>query len=318
MWLRLALVAVSFGVAVHAGPRVDGTRRQRGVDDGLEQAPDPRTVRAIASGFEEPLAHVLWMRAVLEFGTRYGGTVAPEFSSWLATCVEAINVLDPKWRAPYSYMVGSFRALGDIDASDVVLERARVAFPDDYWFPFSQGMGAYLYRDDPEAAARFLSEAADLPGAPEWYRAAAGAMHEKKGRREAAIRYLEEQLEETLSPQQRASVLRKLAAVRHDALVDQWDEACRAAYAQRGLPLASPGALASLGFSLPENPRGDAWVVGRDGVVRSEGAELERRRAARASERRLVSKPMPGSGESTAPTPDPPTSPAPAPAPPAP
>lgn len=316
MLLRLLLVPVTFALAVAIGPRIDASRGSRGIDDGLDQAPDPRTIRAVASGFEEPMAHLLWTRAVLEFGSRYGGAPEPEFSAWLARCIEAINALDPQWRAPYSYMVGSFRALGDIESADAVLVRAREAFPEDFWFPFSQGMSAYLYRGDPETAAGFLSEAAALPGAPAWYRAAAAGMHEKKGRREAAIHYLEEQLDDTLSPKQRESLLRKLASVRHDQVVEQWEDACRAYFQEHGTPLASADALAGLGFVLPENPRGDAWIVGNDGVVRSEGSEDERKRTAQLAERRLVAKPAPGSGESSAPTPDPaasaaPTAPAP-------
>ena len=172
---------------------------------------------------------------------------------------------------------------GDIDGSDAVFAAAMQALPNDPFFPFSKGMNAYLYRDDPRTAGRLLAVAAAMPGAPTWYAAAAAAMQEDSGQRAAGIRYLEEVRDTTTDPGIRADTERQLARLVHNELVDRWTDACRAWTAEHGR-LPSPEAISQLGFELPENPRGDPWVVGADGVVRAESAEDERLRKARKQE----------------------------------
>ena len=77
--------------------------------------------------------------------------------------------------------------------------------------------------------------------------------------------------------------------LRHNELVSGWEAACLAWMDAHG-PLATPMALSTLGFALPENPRGDAWVVGADGVVRGQAAEAERLRKRRMEEWKLLRK----------------------------
>lgn len=271
------VLSILFASAVVAetGPRVDATRTVRGIDEKLVLVPDASDVKLAATGFEEPLSSLMWVRAILTFGANFGAHTDPSWHEWFRRMVETTSTLDSYWRTPYYYGGTLLRVLGNVEASDAVFAAAHAARPEDPFFPFSLGMNAYLYREDPDEAARWLRIAAATPNAPPWYESAAAAMLKHSGQRAAGIRYLEDVLRDAQDPATRADAERQLGRLRHDDLVDSWAEACRAWRDQNG-PLASPDELARLGIELPPNPRGDAWIVGADGVVRSEAAEKER------------------------------------------
>ncbi len=285
--LPLVLLAGA-GLASEGLARADRTRHVRAVDQALLFLPEADQLKSVASGFEEPLADLLWLRTVILFGERFDDDPSGPWTEWLGRMVLAVNTLDPRWRTAYFYGGSILRVAGDIDRADAVFEEARKNLPLDPYFPFSLGMNAYLYRDDPAAAGLLIAEAAALPGSPPWYASAAAAMQQEGGQRAAGIRYLEEVRATTESPAIRAEAERQLARLRHNQLVDGWAGACRAFREANGRPLASLEEFATLGFPLPENPRGDDWIVGTDGIVRSAGADAERyRKLLRAEYRHL-------------------------------
>ncbi len=284
-WLLCGLVAVPFVMVASA--RADATRSARAVDDALIFVPNGGALLLVSSGFAEPMADLLWVRAVLTFGERYDAEADRSWAVWLRSMIEAVNTLDPTWRTPYFCGGDMLRVAGDIEGSDALYERAMVELPNDEWFPFSRGMNAFLYRSDPEEAAVFMERAARLPSAPAWYAGTAASMRSRNGSHAVAERFLREQLDATQDPGVRTHLTWQLAKVEQATLVQTWAAACRAWRDAHG-PLARPEDLALLGFVLPENPRGDAWIVGRDGVVRSEGAEVDRRRRTIAAEWRSV------------------------------
>lgn len=286
----LALLGtVAAGATTAAQPHVDATRTTRSVDEALLFVPEPAQLAHGAFGYEEPLASLFWVRTVLVYGDRYDTATGSPWITWLRKMLAATSALDPTWRTPYYYGGTLLRAIGDIDGSDEVFASGHANLPDDAFFPFSLGMNAYLHHEDPRSAARYLAVAAATPGAPSWYAAAAAAMKRESGERLAGIRYLEEVLASTTDPKTRADTEVQLGRLRHDEVVDAWDDACRERMAA-GRPLASPKELVAMGFSVPPNPRGDAWIVGADGVVRSAGAEEERVQKRRREEWRLVGR----------------------------
>ncbi len=288
--LAAALLAVVGASAVGAAlPRADATRQARLLDQVGLIVPDAEQTRAAATGFEEPLADLLWVRAVLFFADEFSAADNTAWVPALHGVVDAVITLDPAWRTAPFYGGTLLRLLGDIDASEAVFRRGAENLPNDPYFPFSLGMSAYLNRDDPEAASVHLAQAAAIPGAPPWYAAAAAAMQQKAGQRGAGIRYLRELRDSTSDPAIRADAERQLARLYHNEIVDQWDEACVAWRDEHG-PLPSPEAITQLGFALPPNPRGDAWIVAADGVVRSAAADQERVRNLRGDEWMIIGR----------------------------
>ncbi len=290
MWRNLLVALVGAVTAGVAQPALDHTRQARLVDSALLFLPRGDTLAVAASGFHEPMASLLWVRVVLTFGERYGKDDSAEWRAWFAGGVLAVNTLDPQWRTAYFYGGGMLRSMGELDASSVVFERCTEALPADGWCPFSRGMNAYLYEKDRALAARWMRIAAERPNAAKWWSAAAARMGSEEGARESALVYLESQLREAQTESEIRYLELQKRRIVHDQAVDRWAAACRARFLETGALPASPAVLGELGFELPENPRGDAWVVGNDGIVRSEGAEAERRRKTLQKERLLVMK----------------------------
>lgn len=271
-----------------AGPAVDQTRTARHRDATFHFVPDPEQTRMAATGFEEVLADLMWVRAVLAFGDAAEGHAEAETSRWLRTMVDTVNTLDPTWRTAYYYGGVTLRVLGDLDGSDEVFERGAKALPEEAFFPFSIGMNAFLYRKDPVTAADWLAEAARRKNAPRWYHSAAASMKQRGGSIDAGLQYLRDQLETTTDEAVRNNILYKIGELEHDKLVASWLEPCREYRRRTGHALARPADLKLLGITLPANPRGEPWVVGLDGVVRSEVAEANRIAQLRLEEKKLL------------------------------
>ncbi len=277
------------GTAVGATlPRVDHTRAARAVDDALVFLPRADTTRIAASGFDEMVADFLWIRAVLLFGDRFDRDRSGAWRAWLAGMLDTTSTLDPAWPSVYHYGGAMLRVVGDVDGSSALFERCTQNIPTDGWCAFSLGMNHYLYRKDVAEAQRWIDRAAQQPGAPGWWSSAAAKMASGAGAIQAAIDYVDSEMEGARSDAERGFLLLQKRRLQHDQLVESWTAACLAYREQHGAPLPGVSTLESLGFAVPENPRGNAWVVGRDGVVRGEDAEWERRRRARSEERRLV------------------------------
>lgn len=250
--------------------------------------PDPMTLHAAATGFEEALADVLWVRTVLLFADWVAGDESTFSREYLHRFVLAIATLDPGWRTVYYYGGVELRVMGDIDAADDVFRRGHDALPDEPFFPFSVGMDAYLYRDDPATAAKWMAKAAAIPRSPRWYAGAAAAMQRRTGDAAGAIQYLREVYASTTDPGVRANTRYQIARLEHNELVATWEEACLDYRARTGHSLARPEDLKKLGFDPPPSPYGDAWVVDSDGVVRAQTAREDRLRKARVDELRLA------------------------------
>lgn len=281
-----AIAATLLGawLVAFAHPRVDSTRLTRSIDNALLFAPDGDQLSVASLGFNEPIADLLWVRTVLVFGERWDRTADTAWIPWMSRMLLAVTTLDPAWRSPYYYGGLLMRILGDVETSDEMFRRGMRNLPEDPFFPFSLGMNAYLVRGDTRTAGEYLAVASKLPRAPAWYGAAAAAMMQRHGERRAAIEFLREILRTTETPLVVQDTERKLQRLYHDEIVERWEQACLDHRAKTGQALASPEALADLGFTLPANPRGDAWIVGTDGVVRSEGAERDRLRRMRIEE----------------------------------
>ncbi len=286
--LLLLLALVAAGLAHLAQRSVDERRQRADVDTALLYLPSPSSFQLATLGFHEPVADLLWVRAVLTFGERHGRDPDPAWGEWLAGMLEAIAALDPTWRTPYQYGGTMLRSMDAIDASDRIFELGMASFPDDAFFPFAVGMNHYLHRNDPQAAAEWITIAAAKPGAPQWYKVAAAGLLARQDMIPVAIRFLEEQREATSDPAILQMIDGRLQRLHHDRWV-QALEAAREQYRQRfGVDIAQPADLEELGHPLPPDPMGGRWVLAADGVVRSNIREAEEAESARKTERSLL------------------------------
>jgi hypothetical protein len=282
--LALVVLAFAFGGLAHLAQRaLDPLRRSELTTSRARVRPDPAAIRAAALGQPTALSDLLWVRVTLNFADLVD---SPDRDAlpWLSAMLESVVALDPGWRTPYFYGGSMLRVLDDIDASDRIFQQACAAFPLDPYFPFSVGMNAFLYRKDPETAAARLSQAAELPGAPAWYRAAAAGFLDEHGQRKAALAYLRAQLEEEEEPAVREALEDKYRRVLHDELASMLEEQRGAWQAQAGRPLTDLAVLAP----LPEDPLGEGWILAPDGAIRSAAAERKEAEDAQNDERAML------------------------------
>lgn len=272
-----------------AQPRADATRRARAEDASLVFAPNGPMLRAASLDQHEATADVLWIRSVLVFGDHWKRDGDPTWIAWLRGTILAVVDLDPAWRSPYFYGGSLLRVLGDIDGSDAVFRRGAEAIPNDGYFAFSFAMNQYIHRDDPALAADWMERAAAAPRAGTWYAAAAAALRTRGGDRDGAIAYLEERRSAAPSEPELADIDTQLGRLYHDRVAETFLPACSAYEEQHGGPPPDPSTFFTwTGSPIPTNPRGDAWIVGSDGCIRSAGAEVNRVRRLRRAESLLL------------------------------
>lgn len=261
-------------VVAVAQPRADVTRQERANLNALVFAPNGPMLKASSLDQAEPLADLLWLRSVLVFGERWRVDPDPTWIAWLRGTILATVELDPGWRSPYFYGGSLLRILGDIDGSDEVFKRGAEALPKDGYFAFSYAMNLYIYREDPLAAAEWMDKAAQSSTRATWYSSAAAALRSRGGDRDGAIAYLESKRITTVSEPELADLDLQLGRLYHDKLAASLKPACEQYAAEHHAAPPSPKAFFDwTGTEVPKNPRGDAWVIGGDGCVRSAGAE---------------------------------------------
>jgi len=278
------LLMLGSGLVAHRVQLAVDARRQEGAKVRAGRVmPNPAALRSVAMDEPIALADLLWTRSALTFSDLFDHPDS-RGNDWLLAMLRGVTTLDPSWRTAYFYGGSMMRVLGDIEGSDEIFAAGRAALPDDPYFPFSLGMNAYLYRQDPVEASALLQAASELPKAPPWYKAAAAGFLDAHGQRRAALTYLQEQLKVETEPATRHSLEHKWAALYHDDLSEGLTERKQALEAQRGRPLTELSALGD----LPADPLGGKWIVAPDGVVRSSKADAELARKAVRVERSML------------------------------
>ncbi len=243
--------------------------------------PPPRWLKVLSLGHDEALADLVWIRALIYFGTelKHRGAVRHVFRYG-----EAIVQLDPDFRRVYGWvgMAATYHAGG------VTIEQARRAadfvrrgaerFPDDGRLAWEAG-AMLVYELAPwldqqglheeaqrarEQGAPFLAAAARLGAGPSWIALSNARLFAKLGRMELAAAHLEEMLALTDDPAERERIAARLATLRDAARVEALRQAVGQAEAARSkdypwMPLdlyllTGPRALLDPLRRLPELP----------------------------------------------------------------
>jgi hypothetical protein len=260
----LVVIALGAGALTHQAHRsADTLRRETDVETELLFLPSPTTFEVATLGYHEPVADLLWIRAVLLFGEYHGADPDPAWGDWLAGMLEAISALDPTWRTPYHYGGTMLRSVGALDASDKLFT---------------------------ETAVHWINVAADKPSAPQWYKVAAAGLLAKQDMIPVAIRFLEDQRASTTDPTLLAMIDERLVKLRHDRLVQLLEEARSAYRARFGRDIETPADLERLGRTLPDDPLGGRWIIGAQGTVVSDVRDAREAERARRLERALLKR----------------------------
>jgi len=229
-------------------------------------------------GWDEALADLIWMRALIYYGDEMSHDGAVRF---VFRYGEAIETLDPEFVAVYQWVgvAGLYRpqAVSEEDMERVVdfMERGVQRHPDNGQLVWD--LGATLAfelaptLDDQEAANRareravlFLTRAARLGSAPSWATLTNAALLDRIGRTSQAAAHLEEMYDQTTDPATRERMRQRILQLRNreqaEAFLATMDELER--QRTESFPYASP----SLFLLLGERPVVDLEAPIRDGL----------------------------------------------------
>jgi tetratricopeptide (TPR) repeat protein len=154
----------------------------------------------LALGFDNIVADVYWIRAVVYFGGQRQATQQNQFDQ-LFPLLDLVTSLDPHFRIAYRFGA-IFLAepypggAGQPDLAIQLLEKGIAADPRRWEYVQDIGFIHYFWKRDFEQAAAWFKRATDVPGAPEWLGPLAATTLAEGGSRESS-RLLWTQLRDT-------------------------------------------------------------------------------------------------------------------------
>ncbi len=223
----LALAAASL-TAQGLGSAAREARDAWPTEESYVTLPPAEAARFGYLGYNELAADVTWARLLVYYGSGFLGE--GDFR-YLGNFVDNIIVLDPQFKkvyewASYSVTVNEKRQVSthedDMRKSIAILEKAMVAFPDEYEFFWLAGVRYFLdlKSDDPKLQRQYKERGADLmeeamakPGAPKDLANKAAAFRSRLGQHERAQANLMQMIMTTDDPKARASMLRSVKQV---------------------------------------------------------------------------------------------------------
>jgi hypothetical protein len=280
--LASVLALLVLGIAsdrLRAGAHDRYTSAQRYED--IYYLPPADWLRVFSLGYDEALADLIWMRALVYFGQEFEHEGHVQYVFEYA---EAIEALDPHFLSLYRWigMSGLYRPQAitpdDIERSVAFMERGARIYPEDGQLAWSIG-AALVFElppllDDDEAIGRahergspYLMTAVRLGAAPEWAAFSNLDMLARIGRQEQAARHLEELYEQTDDPLMRERIASRIRALRERAEADAFLGAMRELDAARArdYPYLPPALYLFVG----ERPPVDVATPMREGLPRA-------------------------------------------------
>lgn len=230
--------------------------------------PPPDALRWFSLGYDEALADLIWMRALVYFGQEFehNGNVDHVFNY-----AEAMVALDPHFPAVYRWVgvAGLYRPQAvtpeDIRRSIEFMKRGQRLYPQDgelAWdigaalvyelVPYLEAEEADLVREE---GAPYLMTAVRLGAAPEWAALSNAANLVRVGQNEQAARHLEEMYASTRDPVVQRQIAERIRALRSQAEADAFMAAMEEfdAERRRDFPYLPAGLYLLVGERPPED-----------------------------------------------------------------
>lgn len=203
----LALLPVLLAAMVWSHRGVKRARDEFPRDQDVLYLPPAQHLGPMSLGYREALADLIWIRAVIFTGDRFGATN----HSWIMEYLEAIYSLAPQFRRPYAWGGVVFIYSGEaidramVDRAIALYTRGLERFPEDHELLFAAGMlltrdvqttPGYTEVERIEAMTEgvTLIRKAAAFGAPPLVRELAATLVSEGGADQLAIQFLENQL----------------------------------------------------------------------------------------------------------------------------
>ena len=210
--MKLLLTSVALigfmTTAIFLEQRVDQLKRPGPRAELMLYLPSGELLRPAALGFDTVLADVLWLRTVSYFGLHY---LTDKRYDWLYHMLDVTTTLDPKFLKAYTTgaLILSIE-LGEVEKSNRLLIKGMKHLPGQWQIPFYLGFNHFFYMNEPLVAARYLQQAAKLPGHPRFLPHLAATLLVEGGEPEAASQFLLRLYEQTKDERLREELRKRI------------------------------------------------------------------------------------------------------------
>ncbi len=183
----IALIAVAGLIAAAHGLSLEFARARASQPDLAELTyfPTGPWVRAAALGRARLAADLCWLEAIQYYGKHRR---SDQQYGYAETLFRTLTDLDPGFEN--AYVFGALILHGDVQApaaAFALLDRGLAHNPQSWRLAFERGFLTYLTTKNSPDAARYLAQAARLPGAPAWVGRLAAYSATKLGDRELSL-----------------------------------------------------------------------------------------------------------------------------------
>jgi tetratricopeptide (TPR) repeat protein len=200
-------------------------------------------IRRLTPGFHNIVADVYWLRTVQYFGGQRVFATDKRFDL-LAPLVDITTAIDPRLEIAYEYGA-TFLAeqwplgAGNPEAAIALLRRGVGRNPRDWRLRQHLGLFYLFFMNDAARASQVLLEAADVPGAPPYFRTLAAQVLAKGGERRSALTLWQQIYEQSEPGQLKDNALLHLRQLQSFDAADALETAARAFAHRTGRPPAT-------------------------------------------------------------------------------
>jgi len=184
--------------------------------------PRPEVAQFLSLGFESVVSDYYWLKAVqIAGGAR---TPGPEQGDYLARLIDVVTYLNPHVGHAYRFAaVWLIQSEKEVREANRLLRRGVEAQPEEWRNWFYLGFNHFYYLDEIEEAARNLTVASELPGAPAYLSRLVVRLRAESGGLDVAQALVLEMARETESEEVRSGYLEALGEIeveRHARALD--------------------------------------------------------------------------------------------------
>ena len=238
--------------------------RQLDTDDQqpeLIYLPPTRFLKAIALGYEQALANILWFRTISYFGRHYQSN---RIYPWLASMCDTVTDLDPHAEHVYRFCGVILPWEADrIDDGVALLEKGVRNMPDSWQLQYMLGFSYYFFHGDLVAASRTLRTATFAPGAPEYVSRLASIVNAAQYGPSTAVEFLAQLERDDTTGEMREAIRQRIRELSLSADIDSLEAAVQTFSGRMGRRPIDLEELVVVGIlpQLPEEQFGGRYVL---------------------------------------------------------
>ena len=221
-------------------------RREQRLGENVLLSPGVPVLEIATMEHPHGWADIVWLGIVQELARPFdGGEAAWDRTIGLG---EIATDLDRKYLTVYHSTAIHLSVFAKrVEASDRLLQKGWKNLPGAWQLPFVLGYNAYFLRGEPGLASDWFLKASREAGAPRFLPALAGRLRHQAGDEQGAIALLEILVEQLEGPA-REDAMYRLIALKSEARLRLFDEACERYRQERGELPKSGEMLKRLGY----------------------------------------------------------------------